>query len=217
MTFIAVFQGKKCALVASDLMHKFSSSDQLQLPYEKRNIITLVSDKFRRNVVGDYLAFNGRLNTQEYAALCSKSLEELTAVGLKHDEGFRKDYPLTAFYASIHDAQLYAADLYHDPLIPFERGRASASCGTSYQYPQELMDLTRRIRSGTRIFDKDFLERLSAEYEKYFIGHENGTDDFGGYVAHIITPRKMRIHSRNLGKLEGCEEAQFLPNGEVYF
>ena len=217
MTLIAVFQGRKCALIASDLMHRFAESDQLHLSPEKREWITLASDKFRKTAAGDYLAFNGRLNTEESARLYSKSLDELVTVGLKHDEGFRKDYPLTAFYASIHDAQLYAADLYLDPLISFEGGRASASCGTSYRHSQELMGITKRIRSGTRIFDKEFLERLSREYEKYFIEHEKGTDDFGGYVAHIITPRKMRVHSRNLGKLEGCKEARILPNGEAYF
>ena len=58
MTLIAVFQGRKCALIASDLMHRFAESDQLHLSPEKREWITLASDKFRKTAAGDYLCIH---------------------------------------------------------------------------------------------------------------------------------------------------------------
>ncbi|MBI2549333.1 hypothetical protein HYW21_08340 [Candidatus Woesearchaeota archaeon] len=204
MTLIAVFQGKKCALLASDLQVRFAEENQLALPVELRTYKTLISEKFRKLPNGDYLAFNGRLNLQEYSVLASKSLDELLSVPLVHEPSIRNDQDLVIFYASIPDAQLYAAH-FTQPLTAAQRGQPFAGAD-EIQHAHNLMDITEKFRRGKK-FDKEFLRQLSAKYERYFLDAERNTDSFGGFTSYIVSPRKIRPLTRNLGKLEGCQEA----------
>lgn len=203
MTLIVVFQGKKCALLASDLQVRFAEKNQLILPVSPRTYKTFISEKFRRLPNGDYLAFNGRLNSQEYSVIASKSLDELLSVPLVNDHSIRDDQDLVTFYASISNAQLYAAH-FTQPLTAAQRGQPFAGAD-EIQNAHDLMDITEKFRKGKK-FDKEFLRQLSAKYEKYFLDAERTTDSFGGFASYIVSPGKIRILTKNIGKLEGCEE-----------
>ena len=78
------------------------------------------------------------------------------------------------------------------------------------------MDITEKFRRGKK-FDKEFLRQLSVEYERYFLDAEKKTDSFGGFVSYIVSPRKIRQLTRNLGKLQGCQETYLDAEGRFFY
>ena len=215
MTLIVTFQGKKCALLASDLLLRFIPQDQLSLPPADRHPIALLAEKFRPVASGDYMAWNGQLNQVEMSALNGKTLEELTSSRLTEDLRFRADSSLTLFYASLAQAQVYAGDL-STPLFPLNRGQPMASCD-QMESSQALMEITESMLRRSRKYNVEFLRDLSTEYQRYVLGHENSTNAFGGYVSYILKPGKIRLHSKVLGKLQGLPEAHVREDGLVSF
>lgn len=143
--------------------------------------------------------------------LVSKSLDELLSVPLVSEPSIRNDQDLVIFYASISNAQLYAAHFSH-PLIAAQRGQPFAGAD-EIQHAHNLMDITEKFRTGKR-FDKEFLRQLSAQYEKYFLDAERTTDSFGGFASYIVSPGKIRILKRSIGKLESCEEGYLDVDGK---
>lgn len=214
MTLMAVFQGKKCALLASDTMVRFADESQMNLALSERKYNTFISEKFRMLPNGDYFGFNGNLKTEEYSVIASKSLEELLILPLASDPLIRTNRSLTLFYASVSAAQVYAAD-FTQPLSAAERGQLFVSGGEA-THSQDIADLTGKFRRGKK-FDKDFLRELSAQYEKYFLGAEKTTDCFGGYASYIVSPGKIRMLTKRLGKLNGCPEAQMDLDGSFFY
>lgn len=214
MTLIVVFQGKKCALLASDLQVRFAEEDQLVLPVSRRTYKTLISEKFRQLRNGDYLAFYGRLNSQEQFVLASKNLDELLARPVVDESAIRKNLDVLIFYASISDAQIYAAH-YTQTLTAAQRGQPFAVAEDT-QHAHDLTDITKMLRRG-RKYDKEFLIELSAKYERYFLDAERNTDSFGGFASYIVSPGKIRRITRNHGKLEGCQEAYIDVEGLAHY
>lgn len=214
MTLIAVFQGKNCALLASDLQLRFAKEDQFTSSPSRSSYHTFISEKFRALPNGDYFGFNGRLNSQEYAHIVSKSFQELRTAPLARDPTIRTDQELIIFYASISEAQVYAARSTQS-LIAAKRGQPFAACDR-IEHAYNLMRITAGLQ-GHQKWNKDALRELSAEYEKYFLAAERNTDYFGGYVSYLISPGKIRRITKNPGKLEGCLEARTELDGRVFY
>lgn len=214
MTLIATFQGKNCALLASDMQVKFIEQDQHLLPVLKRKVRTLVAEKFRKLPNGDYLAYNGSLNSQEIGLLNSKSLLELVSRPLVSDPLFRKDLELIFFYVSTSRAQIYAAH-YTQPLIAAQPGQPFIA-GDEPEHVNQLIDLTDKFRRN-RKYNPNFLRELSRLYERYFLSAEEKTDNFGGFTSAIVSPEGIEVLVRNPGKLQSCPEAKVGLDGIVYF
>ena len=215
MTFIATFQGNNCALLASDLQIRFAKQDQLQLPERDRTYETLISEKFRKKENGDYVAFNGSLNSLECMTLSSKSLRELQSKPLADDPLVRTDR-LVVFYVSVEDAQIYAAN-FTQPLIRAQCGQPFMAEDTG-MYASGLLDITQRtLKKDTREYNERFLRMLSADYEEYFLKEEKKTYVFGGFASYIVTPQKVELLTRNVGKLKGNKEALIDSNGMVSY
>ncbi len=214
MTLITVFQGKNCALLASDLQLRFAEESQVTSPPSRQNYRTFISEKFRELPNGDYLGINGRLSSQEYSCIVSKSFQELKTTLLARDPLIRNDQELMILYASISDARVYAARSTH-PLLAAQRGQPFAACDR-IEYASSLMEITARLREGKK-WDKEFLRELSAQYERYFLNAEKSTDCFGGYVSYLVSPGKIRRITKNPGKLKDCLEARMGLNGSVFY
>ena len=207
MTLISVFQGKRCALLVSDL--------QVQFVAPGKPPQLLIVTKFRRLPNGDYLAYNGRLNSDEYSVLMQKPLETLIAEPLAADPRFRTDQPMAMFYAQRSTAQLYAGDL-HTPLFPLLRGQPMCSADEGV-HSQRLVALTSRFLQSHQNYHRDALRELSEEYRAYYLGAEAMTTSFGGFESYLLYPGKFKRIDRAVSKLRGNLEAHVDTAGAIHF
>ena len=212
MTLIAVFQVKNCALVASDLMLTYIPQDQITLPVAQQKRETFISQKFRRIANGDYLAFSGRINTDEYASIHRKSLEELLRSSLIADGTVRSDTLSQIYYSSIRNAQLYVGET-DEQLRIVEEGQPYASCADR-EHAEAVVELAGEMRSKAKKFNVFFLRQLSEAYLKYVKRVEREASTFAGYISHIVTPGKMEVCHKHIGqKLYQCKEARLSTEG----
>ena len=214
MTLLAGFQGKNCALVASDLMVGHYAPDQLHLPLDQRVATYFISEKFRQLPNGDYLAFNGALNFQEERYLYRQTLSQMRSVPLESDQNIRQNHHPELIYVSIGDNQLYYRQL-RERIKSFYRGQPIFFMHDQIR-GKELLEMTTSLmerRNGK--YDVMFLEELSRLWENFILSIEQHDNSFGGYSSHIFSQRRIRALSIKIGKLEGIPELRVSDEGLV--
>lgn len=213
MTLLYAFQGKKRALVASDLWIKFIPKEQLEIPKKEQKPVNLICEKFRRNFQGDRIGYAGALNSYENGVLENSELVDLVSTPLSTIPGFRQNRA-SIIYISVRDAQIYSGCT-ENPFVPTPRFSGTFA-GTEIEHAYKLQEIANRLRSYSRNLDKDFLRELSKEVEAYFMRAEKGNETFGGFVSYLVTPGKFIQFGKNLGKLRGFKEAE-IRNGVAYY
>lgn len=206
VTLLIAFQGRNCALLASDLLVDFVTREQLALPPDQRAYLKVLCQKVRPTCNGDYMAYSGTLNSDENRHVYGKSLADLLARPPWEDPDVRPNVFASLFYASFRDAQLYVGT----PTVPFGSVTREhpfwCTPVADSSVSSDLSGVTGSLMNATVRRDRGFLRELSYAWGEEVLRAEGAAESFGGYASYLFLPGKVTRLTRRPGILKGCPE-----------
>ena len=208
MTLLIAFQGKNCALMASDLLVEHVSREHLALPPNQRTYVKVLCEKVRTTRHGDYMAYSGSLNSDENRHVYGKSLADLLARPPWDDADVRSNVLASLFFASFREAQLFVGT----PTVPFgpvtrEQPFWCTPVADS-SISSDLSGVTGGLMNATVRRDRGFLRELSHAWGEEVLRAEGAAESFAGYASYLFSPGKVRRLTRRPGILKGCPEGR---------